>query len=378
MPDNPQQGQTGSPAPSQRKARIHTMPDKFYIDDAGGGGSKNTFLIIGIIILVVAILGAATFFLLQRYGGGEDNANSATNATTNGVSNINTGNVNAATNSTVNTLANANAALNTNTSNGNVNAALNVNSITNNLFPNSNTATNTASNVNAIVSSRDSDSDSLTDIEEALFGTNLSLSDTDGDGYQDGQEVTSGYDPNGTSALDENSAVYRYTDGVGSYSILYPNAWDVATDPQSAYGKMFSSTNGEFIEVSIEENPAKLGARDWYLTKSPGIDSTQILSVSTWDGKLVGVKSPDGSTVYYTKGDNAYVISYNINILSEANFLTTFEMMYQSFVVIESALTNTNTNTSNTNSNTNVNVNSNGNSNTNTNTNSNTNSTPHL
>lgn len=41
----------------------------------------------------------------------------------------------------------------------------------------------------------DSDQDGLTDEEERLYGTNPRDSDSDGDGYSDGAEVASGYDP---------------------------------------------------------------------------------------------------------------------------------------------------------------------------------------
>src|SRR6266704_2992979 len=41
----------------------------------------------------------------------------------------------------------------------------------------------------------DSDCDGLTNAEEKLYGTNPNSSDTDGDGYSDGVEVKSGYDP---------------------------------------------------------------------------------------------------------------------------------------------------------------------------------------
>lgn len=41
----------------------------------------------------------------------------------------------------------------------------------------------------------DSDHDGLTDAEEKTYGTNPNIADTDGDGYSDGIEVKSGYDP---------------------------------------------------------------------------------------------------------------------------------------------------------------------------------------
>jgi len=42
---------------------------------------------------------------------------------------------------------------------------------------------------------QDSDQDGLSNEEEKLYGTNPNNSDTDGDGYSDGVEVKSGYDP---------------------------------------------------------------------------------------------------------------------------------------------------------------------------------------
>ena len=150
---------------------------------------------------------------------------------------------------------------------------------------------------------------------------------------------------------------------------------------------MFSADNGEFIEVSIESNPARLSAKDWYLTKSPGVSVSQITTVTNWEGTLSGIKGADQLTVYYTRSDKVYLIHYNTTILSEASFKTTFEMMYKSFrpAIIQNTNTNTNT-TTNTNLNTNtssgVNVNilfnTNSTTNTNLNTNSNSNSNSNL
>lgn len=41
----------------------------------------------------------------------------------------------------------------------------------------------------------DTDSDGLPDVEETHIGTNLEVSDSDNDGYADGEEVLHGYDP---------------------------------------------------------------------------------------------------------------------------------------------------------------------------------------
>jgi hypothetical protein len=53
-----------------------------------------------------------------------------------------------------------------------------------------------------ITEETDSDSDGLNDIEELkIYGTDPKKSDTDGDGYLDGDEVQSGYNPAGEGKL---------------------------------------------------------------------------------------------------------------------------------------------------------------------------------
>ena len=47
----------------------------------------------------------------------------------------------------------------------------------------------------------DTDNDGLTDDQEELYGTDINNSDTDGDGYIDGDEVKNGYNPNGEGKL---------------------------------------------------------------------------------------------------------------------------------------------------------------------------------
>ena len=42
----------------------------------------------------------------------------------------------------------------------------------------------------------DSDMDGLTDLQEDFLGTNLNNSDTDGDGWDDWEEIQNGTDPN--------------------------------------------------------------------------------------------------------------------------------------------------------------------------------------
>ena len=48
---------------------------------------------------------------------------------------------------------------------------------------------------------KDSDNDGLFDEEESVYGTNVNNSDTDGDGYKDGEEVDGGFNPTGPGKL---------------------------------------------------------------------------------------------------------------------------------------------------------------------------------
>jgi len=348
---------------NKKKVRISTMPSKFYVEDKTSSGGNNYFLIISIIVLVLAIAGGGVFLFLQK---NNDTDPVVTNE-----------NINITTNDNINENINlnANTNINTNINNSNIsNSNLNVRNINLNIF-NDNKNTNSAVplNVNSGVgSSIDSDSDGLTDIEEVLFGTSVSLPDTDGDSYADGKEVIDGYDPNGEGKLVNSKKVRFYNEVEEGYSLLYPAAWVVDNDPINPGGKIFTSGE-EFVIVSIQDNPANLSARDWYLTKSPGINSSLIKSVSNWEKTLSGVLSLDGLNVYFTKNSKAYVLSYNINILSEASYGAVFEMMYKSFNTFIPTITNVNSNTntsvninttSNTNTNTNINTNTNGNTNT--------------
>lgn len=62
-----------------------------------------------------------------------------------------------------------------------------------------------ASEENSVVNpqdvAKDTDGDGLTDIDEARYGTDLKNPDSDGDGYLDGAEVKSGYNPLGAGKL---------------------------------------------------------------------------------------------------------------------------------------------------------------------------------
>ncbi|MCH7759438.1 hypothetical protein IID20_03715, partial [Patescibacteria group bacterium] len=86
---------------------------------------------------------------------------------------------------------------------------------------------------------------------------------------------------------------------------------------------------GEFFSITIENNPERLAPIDWYLNQSPNTD-INLLSETIVNNEQA-VWNPKHLTIYITKEDKVYVLSYNIGTEKETNFTTTFEMMINSF-----------------------------------------------
>lgn len=178
----------------------------------------------------------------------------------------------------------------------------------------------------------DTDKDGLSDTEEALYTTDYAKSDTDSDGYQDGLELVNLYNPTGFAPekIEETALVKIYSNPAFKYSIFYPTSWLPRSLDESNRETMFTSTTGEFIQVIVEDNAGRLPLLDWYLAEVPGTSPVEVGTAAT-KGGLLGVKSPDGLTVYFASDDKIYAISYNIGVKTELNYKSTFEMIMKSF-----------------------------------------------
>jgi hypothetical protein len=121
-----------------------------------------------------------------------------------------------------------------------------------------------------------------------------------------------------------------YSNPSFNYSVFYPASWLPRALDESNREAMFTSTTGEFVQVIVEDNANRLPLLDWYLAESPGTSPADV-GTATTKGGLLGIKSPDGLTVYFAFGDKIYAISYNIGVKTELNYKSTFEMMIKSF-----------------------------------------------
>ncbi|MBI4092962.1 MAG: hypothetical protein HY420_03490 [Candidatus Kerfeldbacteria bacterium] len=376
---NPTTPDMPSAAPPPPVAQdIHTMPERFLDTGVGapapsgptGGGGKK-IIVVAVVIVVVGALAAGAWYYFTKLAN-KNSGNTVANAT------------NVVTNRNLNVNRPANANLNLNAPlNANVNATTNINLNANlNANQNANANTNSTTIGSPLPSSADTDNDGLTDTEEQVYGTQSNSQDTDGDGFIDGYRVLAsgkiegeaylGYCPTqkGSARLDDATVcpvMRTYTNPSFNYALWLPRNW-VAQVTNSQDNKTLIMTpdfaTSEFFQVTVQDNPTQLTAKNWYVNLNPGVDPSKVKDATV--SGLDGVLSLDQSSVYFVKGTKIYILSYNTDALNKANLRTTFIIIYRSFHLVP-ATTPTNSNS-----------NSNANSNTNTNSNINTNSPPIL
>ncbi len=335
---------------------IHTMPEKFMPGDGKqapqqtspkpSGKLKRFLPLIIIIILLVIIIGGVSFYLFFTL---QDQQSDPVTIPVNENTNVVVVNENENTNENENVNTNENVNVNTNT--------------------NLNTNTNTNANLNLnlptqIKESADSDKDLLTNKEEEVLDTDVNSPDTDSDGYIDGQELLAGYNPLGAGSLSEAESILTlYQNTAFPYEVLYPSVWNVDSLDQEQRTVLFTSDTGEFMEITVSDNPESQTPSKWYTELYPDVKAKNLTKVNTLDESLSGIKSLQGYTIYYSDDNYIYSITYNFGTKTEINFNNIFEMMYLNFAinpdfepVTEEIDTNTN---ENTNTNTNLNQNTN-------------------
>ncbi|MBU1038928.1 thrombospondin type 3 repeat-containing protein [Patescibacteria group bacterium] len=184
----------------------------------------------------------------------------------------------------------------------------------------------------------DQDADGLTDMEEAIFGTDVNKPDSDSDGYLDGSEVNQGYDPikaDGAKLIDSEKFSW-YKNEKFNYDILYPLAWLAKATDQETTEVIFSGAEGEFIEVLVVDNPGKLTAVDWYAKQVPNLKPAEVPIVTI--GDLTWARSLDGLNLYTTLNNSLVTLSYNIGTRTQASYYHLFQAMVKSFQVVKNVV----------------------------------------
>jgi cysteine-rich repeat protein len=180
----------------------------------------------------------------------------------------------------------------------------------------------------------DSDSDGLTDTEEAtIYGTDSHSVDSEGDTFNDGNEVSHLYDPmeKAPSSLDDSSSVRKVTNAVAGYSLLIPAKW--ATSGENGNQFIATAPNSELFGIISASKPAEQSLVEWYLAMSPGTDANDVERTRTLQG-YDALRSPDRLTTYIDANDGrVFTLTYSYDAQPCLSFRTTYDALVGSFTL---------------------------------------------
>ncbi|MEI6288318.1 MAG: hypothetical protein WCP18_01875 [bacterium] len=321
-----EQAQPATTVAPKLQGDVYVMPDKFHPYQKAE--TSNKALIITLAVFVLATLSTATYFFYDMW---QKNANSPAVSVPVVVNNNSNTNIN--TNEPGGLIVNEQA------------LGLVGDEVTTTIDTTSSTlalvATSTGNppnlNLNQTtppVISRDTDNDSLTDLEENLIGANPVKPDSDSDSYLDGSEVASLYDPlkSGTAKLkDADFIQILVTDfSQDNFQIFVPKKWQ-ATTVESSRQVLITTETGEVIRISVKENSGKSPVSNWYLASNPGADVSQLKNIDF--GVYKGVSSPTGLEIYLSGSDPSkiYSFEYLLEKGSEFRYPHLFMMIAKSF-----------------------------------------------
>lgn len=175
----------------------------------------------------------------------------------------------------------------------------------------------------------DSDSDGLTDLEEPLYGTSPTDPDADKDTFLDGNEVFHLYNPAGKQGVKllESGLVKEFKSPVG-WTVLVPTSWQTEIDAEGLRARIRTG-HGEFFMIAVEPNPENQSILDWYLTRNPGVLSSDTVMIETKSG-IPGLVGKNPLVTYFSWKSAVLVFTYDLNGQTFVNFRTTYEMMKNS------------------------------------------------
>ncbi|MBI4098501.1 MAG: hypothetical protein HY437_00520 [Candidatus Magasanikbacteria bacterium] len=191
-----------------------------------------------------------------------------------------------------------------------------------------------------LISTRDSDADLLTDMEEALYGTDPELPDTDRDGWPDGWELVHLYDPAQGAAkrLTDNLLLTGFQNDDYGYAFLYPKQWVVqSVDSSDSSEVIVTSETGEFVRITAEPYGDHVSSTldESYLRNKYQGGSTYTLHPFTNKFNVRGFETADGLTIFFEGKNTLYIMRYMPGLRTEINFKRTMAMFVAGFLVDE-------------------------------------------
>jgi len=182
---------------------------------------------------------------------------------------------------------------------------------------------------------KDSDSDGLSDLEEIIFGSSITLADSDEDGYPDKAEVGNLYNPAGTGQLLDNPGISQYQNSAFNYSILYVDEWmkQVVGDGSTA---IFGADDGSFVQIISQANDGNKTIGNWFGDQFPErrIVTDDVVEKNSWQGIF-----HENKKIFYLTGEernNIFIISYVPEPENSLSYYNIFRIAIDSFQIGDS------------------------------------------
>jgi hypothetical protein len=194
--------------------------------------------------------------------------------------------------------------------------------------------------------SLDTDEDGLTDLEEALYKSDINLVDSDGDSYEDSLEIKNLYSPSNTApqTLVEAALVQEFLSELNGYKMLYPVSWKVQKIDVDDSNVMFISANtSEYVELKIEENAGELALSSWVKLRMQNLPLKFKATYSeevfeNKDKSLQGILLPELYMAFFADGNKVYTLTYQFDPTKQLSYQTTFLMFAKSFRLLAKEL----------------------------------------
>lgn len=178
----------------------------------------------------------------------------------------------------------------------------------------------------------DLDNDGLTDAEEALYKSDPGIPDSDSDGYVDGSEVFHLYNPVGKEPIKliESGTVVDYVNPALNYAMYHPADWQVGNVSGDFRDMLFSTINGDHVEVRVFDKAVEQTFSDWLAVNAP---SERFADLAQFVNRFndQGYKRTDELVYYYVTANRVHVIVYHTTDASVVSFPGIIEMMARSF-----------------------------------------------
>lgn len=184
------------------------------------------------------------------------------------------------------------------------------------------------------LSAPDFDSDTLSDLEEDVFGTDQSVFDSDGDGYSDGQEVVNLYNPKGVTPvrLVDSGLVREFTHPRDVYRLYYPLVWQAGSVDAGSNTMLFTAANGDYIEVRLFNKNNGEDFSNWFGKNAKDQQITDLQTISN-SFKTQYFKRKDGLVYYVDLREQVLVVLYHPLVNSPINYRTILQLFMESLRV---------------------------------------------